>query len=65
MKKESQNPVFITSEAVRADSLNIAVVAVNGVPSVRAQLTISYGVIKNNVRPQATFVSTASIRKPL
>lgn len=56
MKKESQDPVAITSESVEVDQLSFSSVLVNNMPSIKIDLTI------NCRNSSINLISTASLR---
>ena len=62
MKKESQNPIFLTSETVQVGSLMFAQISTNGFPSVQISLTVNYTGTINGFQPSTVLTSTASLR---
>ena len=63
LKKESQDPIFLTSDTVKISQLEFTQIAISGMPSVRIDLTIDYA---NSSDPgqsaSASLISTASLR---
>ena len=62
LKKDGQNPIFITGDTVQIDSLAFNQVSVNAITSIKINLTMSYKNIINGVQPSVSFTSTASFR---
>ncbi len=64
LKKESQNPIFLTSDNVEAELLEFTQVSVNGSPSIKINLTIKYKNPTNNPQYSSSvnLTSTVSLR---
>lgn len=55
-KKESQNPIYLTSDGVEVSQLEFTQILINGMPSVKINLTVNYSDSSINL------TSTASLR---
>jgi prepilin-type N-terminal cleavage/methylation domain-containing protein len=62
LKKEAQNPIFITSDTIAISNLTFTQVSTNGFMSIKVSLTATYNGIINNRQPTATVTSTAALR---
>lgn len=62
LKKEGQNPIYLTGDTVRVSSLTFNQVFINSSPSMRIAVTLNYKNTINNFQPSITFTSTASLR---
>lgn len=62
MKKESQNPIFLTSDSVQVSSLVFTQISTNTFASVKISITVNYKNKINGQQPSATLTSTASLR---
>jgi len=60
LKKESQDPIFLTSDAVKVEQLEFRQISTNGSPSIKIDLTVRY----NNLKyfPSIDLTSTVSLR---
>ncbi len=63
LKKESQNPVFLTSDLVQIANISFTQISNNGAVSIKTSLTVSYAHQLNNTQPTITLTSTASLKK--
>lgn len=64
LKKESQNPIALTSDSVQATNLSFSQISNNGKPSIKINLTVDYDNPSNNPNSSSsiTLTSTASLR---
>jgi len=62
LKKESQNPIFLTSDTVQVSNMTFTQVATNGFTSIKVNLTMNYKNKINNVQPSINITSTVSLR---
>jgi len=62
LKKESQNPIPLTSDNVQVDLLEFIQVSTNGSQSIKINLTVKSKSIINNFQPSIDITSTASLR---
>lgn len=64
LKKESQNPIILTSDSVQVTNLTFSQFLNGSIPSVKASLTVKYGVPDNFATSYSsiTLTSTASLR---
>lgn len=64
LKKESQDPVVLTSDSVNVTNLSFTQISTGNEPSVRVSLTVEYGVSAGSGTNSstATLASTASLR---
>ncbi len=61
-KKESQNPVFLTSDAIEVTTLEFVHISINGSDSVRIHLVANYKTSSLELASSADLTSTASLR---
>ncbi len=62
LKKESQNPIALTSDSVQVTSLTFTQIANGAFPSVKVNLTVSYPNADPNASALINLTSTASLR---
>ncbi len=62
LKKESQNPIFLTGDTVQVNKLEFTQISTNGSTSIRINLIISYNNNINGLQPSVNLTSTASLR---
>ncbi len=63
LKKESQNPVFLTSNSVQITNLSFTQISNNGAVSIKTSLTVNYSNQFNNIQPSITLTSTVALKK--
>ncbi len=62
LKKESQTPIFLTSETTEVSNLAFTQIANNGFSSIKIDLTLQYGTAVNGQKPSVQVTSTAGLR---
>lgn len=62
LKKESQNPIFLTSDTVQINNLTFTQISINGFPSIKTNITMNYKNTFNNLGQSVNLTSTASLR---
>ncbi|OGZ72428.1 MAG: hypothetical protein A2908_03265 [Candidatus Staskawiczbacteria bacterium RIFCSPLOWO2_01_FULL_38_12b] len=62
LKKEAQDPFFLTSDSVEVTTLEFTQVSTNGNESIKIALTMNYQDSINNIFPSISITSTASLR---
>lgn len=62
LKKESQPPIPLTSDNVEVNALQFTRVSNNGYESIKINISVTYKGIANNVQPQISITSVASLR---
>ena len=63
LKKESQSPIFLTSDTVQVNSIAFTQISINGAMSIRTNLALQYKNTLGALQPAVTLYSTASLRK--
>lgn len=62
LKKESQNPTYLTQDTVQVSNLTFNQISTNDSTSIRINLTVTYKDTINNVQPSVSLTSTATLR---
>ncbi len=61
-KKDGQNPIYITDDAIQVSSLAFNQISTNGSTSIKISTTMRYNNAINGVQPSVSFTSTAALR---
>ncbi len=62
LKKELQNPIFLTSDTVQISNLTFTQISINGSSSIKTNITMNYKNMFNNLSQSVNLTSTASLR---
>jgi prepilin-type N-terminal cleavage/methylation domain-containing protein len=62
LKKESQNPIYLTSDSVQVASLTFTQVVTNGAVSIKTTVALQSKEMIKNVQPSVSVTSTAALR---
>jgi len=62
LKKESQEPIFLTSDTVEVTNITFTQIAVNNSMSIKISITVNYQDAIKDQQPSVTLTSTASLR---